>query len=535
MVDMNDVLLVVSAAVLAAMWWRRCSRTGGADGLPPGPPGWPVVGNLFQVILQRRPFMYVVRDLREKYGPIFTMRMGQRTLIVVTDADLIHDALVKQGAAFASRPEDSPTRLLFSVGKCTVNSAPYGPLWRALRRNFVAEIVSPPRVKGFSWIREWAVGSHLRRLRAEFAATGAVRMMANCRLSICSILICICFGAKIPDELIREIEEVLKDVMMMTMPKLPDFLPLLTPLFTKQLAAARELRRRQLGCLAPLVRARREFIRGGGERNADGNTVVGGVEMVSAPGEAYVDSLFDLEPPGRGKRLGEDELVTLCSEVMSAGTDTSATALEWAMMHLVLDAGVQDKLYGEVVSKVGTTARITEADVEAMPYLQAVVKETFRRHPPSHFVLSHAATRDTELGGYRVPADASVEFYTAWVTENPATWPDPEAWRPERFLEGGEGFDTDITATRALRMMPFGAGRRICPAATLGVLHIQLMLANMVREFRWVPPAGKGPPDPTETFAFTVVMKNPLRAALVERRVGGELATGGGGGAAASA
>jgi cytochrome P450 len=153
----------------------------------------------------------------------------------------------------------------------------------------------------------------------------------------------------------------------------------------------------------------------------------------------------------------------------------------------------------------------------SLVHVQAVVKETFRRHPPSHFVLSHAATRDTELGGYRVPADASVEFYTAWVTENPATWPDPEAWRPERFLEGGEGFDTDITGTRALRMMPFGAGRRICPAATLGVLHIQLMLANMVRAFRWTPPAGEGPPDPTETFAFTVVMKNPLRAAFVER------------------
>ncbi|PWZ24442.1 Cytochrome P450 77A3 [Zea mays] len=490
--DVNDVLLVVLAAALAAMWWRRCSKTGGVDGLPPGPPGWPVVGNLFQVILQRRPFMYVVRDLREKYGPIFTMRMGQRTLIVVTSAELIHEALVKQGPMFASRPEDSPTRLLFSVGKCTVNSAPYGPLWRALRRNFVAEIVSPHRVKGFSWIREWAVDAHLRRLCAELAADGAVRVMASCRLTICSILICICFGAKIPDELIREIEEVLKDVMMMTMPKLPDFLPLLTPLFRKQLTEARALRRRQLNCLVPLVRARRDFLRDGTAAAADG------VEMMSGPGEAYVDSLFDLEPPGRGKRLGEEELVTLCSEVMSAGTDTSATALEWAMMHLVLDPAAQERLYDEVVAK-------------------AVVKETFRRHPPSHFVLSHAATRDTELGGYRVPADASVEFYTAWVTENPATWPDPDAWRPERFLEGGEGFDTDITGTRALRMMPFGAGRRICPAATLGVLHIQLMLANMVREFRWLPPAGEGPPDPTETFAFTVVMKNPLRAAFVER------------------
>ncbi|TVU08561.1 hypothetical protein EJB05_41970, partial [Eragrostis curvula] len=85
-------------------------------------------------------------------------------------------------------------------------------------------------------------------------------MMANCRLTICSILICICFGAKIPDDLIREIEEVLKDVMMMTMPKLPDFLPLLTPLFKKQLTEARNLRRRQLDCLVPLVRARREWV-----------------------------------------------------------------------------------------------------------------------------------------------------------------------------------------------------------------------------------------------------------------------------------
>ncbi|CAD6335803.1 unnamed protein product [Miscanthus lutarioriparius] len=447
--DVNDVLVVVLAAALAGMWWRWCSKTGGVDGLPPGPPGWPVVGNLFQVILQRRPFM----------APMF-----------------------------ASRPEDSPTRLLFSVGKCTVNSAPYGPLWRALRRNFVAEIVSPHRVKSFSWIREWAVDAHLRRLRAELNAEGAVRVMAGCRLTICSILICICFGAKIPDELIREIEEVLKDVMMISLPKLPDFLP------SSRRSSGSSCPRPAPCAAASSTASRRSSARGG----TSSATATRGRrrrraawEMMSRPGEAYVDSLFDLEPPGRGKRLGEEELVTLCSEVMSAGTDTSATALEWAMMHLILDPAAQERLYDEVVAKAGKTARITEADVEAMPYLQAVVKETFRRHPPSHFVLSHAATRDTELGGYRVPADASVEFYTAWVTENPATWPDPELWRPERFLEGGEGFDTDITGTRALRMMPFGAGRRICPAATLGVLHIQLMLANMVRAFRWTPPPAR--------------------------------------------
>jgi hypothetical protein len=66
---------------------------------------------------------------------------------------------------------------------------------------------------------------------------------------------------------------------------------------------------------------------------------------------------------------------------MSAGTDTSATALEWAMMHLVLDPAVQERLYDEVVGKVGKTDRITEADVEAMPYLQV------KKHSAKSFIV----------------------------------------------------------------------------------------------------------------------------------------------------
>lgn len=154
--DTTDILLILITTVLSTLWWRRLSSSAttsaSGDRLPPGPPGWPIVGNLFQIILQRRPFMYIVRDLRARYGPIFTLRMGQRTLVIVTSADLIHEALVKKGPVFASRPPDSPTRLIFSVGKCAINSAEYGPLWRALRRNFVTEIVSPSRVKGFGLV-----------------------------------------------------------------------------------------------------------------------------------------------------------------------------------------------------------------------------------------------------------------------------------------------------------------------------------------------------------------------------------------------
>ncbi|GAB4826616.1 hypothetical protein Ancab_033510 [Ancistrocladus abbreviatus] len=506
-----DILFLCLTAVFLRLWWRHWSTTGGGHkNLPPGPPGWPVFGNLFQVILQRRPFIFIIRDLRKKYGPIFTMQMGQRTLIIITSADLIHEALVARGPLFASRPADGPTRLIFSVGKCAINSSEYGPLWRALRRNFVTELINPTRVQQCGWIRNWALENHMEGMRRQAKEKGFVEVMDQCRHTVCSILICICFGARISGEWIKTIENVLKEVMMMTTPKLPDFLPVLTPLFQRQLKEAKELRRKQVECLAPLIRNRKSFIESGGSPNSSS------LEMSSPIGAAYVDSLLGLQLAGRGS-LSEEELVTLCSEVINAGTDTSATTVEWAMLHLVLDQGIQNRLYEEIVSIAGKEGVITEEHVEKMVYLGAIVKETFRRHPPSHFMLSHAAVKETQLAGYTIPADANVEFYTAWVTEDPDVWKDPGEFRPERFLEGGDGVDVDMTGNRGVRMLPFGAGRRICPAWTLGTLHINLLLARMVQAFKWVPVSGS-PPDPTETFAFTVVMKNPLKAVILPRR-----------------
>ncbi|KAJ7967663.1 Cytochrome P450 [Quillaja saponaria] len=507
--ELVDILLLFLAFIILRLWWRYWSVTGGGpNNLPPGPPGWPLVGNLFQVILQRRPFIFVVRDLRKKYGPIFTMQMGQRTLVIVTSSELIHEGLVQRGQMFASRPADSPIRLIFSVGKCAINSAEYGPVWRTLRRNFVTELINPTRIKQCSWIRKWAMEHHMKRLQSQAFETGFVEVMSNCRLTICSVLICLCFGAKISEDRINEIESVLKAVMLMTTPKLPDFLPVLTPLFRRQVSEAKELRKKQLECLVPLIRNRKAYVENGGDSK------FGGPEMVSPVGAAYVDSLFGLEVPGRG-RLGEEEIVTLCSEIINAGTDTSATTAEWALLHLVMNQEIQEKLYKEIVGCVGGNGVVTENDVEKMSYLSAVVKETFRRHPPSHFVLSHAATSETELGGYTIPADVSVEFYTAWVTEDPDMWKDPGEFRPERFLNG-DGVDVDVTGTKGVKMVPFGAGRRICPAWTLGTLHINLLLAKMVQAFKWLP-VPDNPPDPTETFAFTVVMKNPLKAVILRR------------------
>uniref|UniRef100_A0A2P2J024 Cytochrome P450 77A1 n=1 Tax=Rhizophora mucronata TaxID=61149 RepID=A0A2P2J024_RHIMU len=509
--ELLDLFLFGISLTFIVLWWRRFTVGGsgkGAKSLPPGPPGWPLVGNLFQVLLERRHFIFIIRDLRAKYGPIFTMRMGQRTLVIITSPELIHEALVQRGTTFASRPPDSPIRLVFSVGKCAVNSAEYGPLWRTLRRNFVTELISPVRMKQCSWIREWALEGHMKRLQKEAIDNSFVDVMDVCRFTVCSILVCICFGARISEDWIKDIDNVTKDVMLITSPQLPDFLPIFTPLFRKQMKRAKELRKTQIDCLVPLIRKRRAFV----ERNENPSN-----EMVSPVGAAYADSLFGLDVPSRG-RLGEEELVTVCSELFVAGIDTTTSVLQWVFLELVLNQDIQEKLYQEIVRCAGKDGPITEELTEKMIYLHAIVKESLRMHSPAHFTLSHAATEETELGGYKIPSNAYVEFYIEWMTEDPSLWKDPHVFRPERFLDGGDGVDVDMTGTKGvLKMLPFGAGRRTCPGLSLGLLHVYLMLARMLQAFKWLP-VPDHQPDPTEIFAFTVVMKNPLKALIIPRQ-----------------
>eukprot|EP01018_Ginkgo_biloba_P016804 Gb_26507 [translate_table: standard] len=464
--------------------------------LPPGPPGWPIVGNLIQIGRSGKPFMSIVKELQAEYGSVFTLQMGQRTLIVVTSSELAHEALIQKGQIFSNRPPETPTRNVFSSNKCTVNSAEYGALWRTLRRNMVSEMLNPARSRDFRWVREWAIDRLLRRLAKEADANeGVIQVLPNCRFAVFCILLCMCFGTQLEEDVIELVDATLKEVLMTLEPRMDDFFPILSPFFAKQRRRVKEVRALQMTNILPLVQSRRRQLTENKGTSA-----------------AYIDSLFSLELEG-GRKLTDEELVTLCSEFLNGGTDTTAAALEWAMAHLVLDSRVQAKVYEEIVAVVGNKA-VEETDVDRMPYLNAVVKETLRRHPPTHFVLSHAVTEPAKLAGYDIPTKANVEFYTAGIGNDPKLWTDPLEFRPERFLEGDA--DVDITGVKQIKMMPFGAGRRICPGLGVGTLHINLIVGRMVQSFEWLCKPGHEV-DLAEQYAFTVIMKNPVQALIKTR------------------
>ncbi|XP_042513962.1 cytochrome P450 89A2-like [Macadamia integrifolia] len=476
--------------------------------LPPGPRKLPIIGSF--LLLQGSSFSqfeHILNDLRHKYGPIVTLHIGSRPSIFITNHSLAHQALIENGATFADRPPAmSPIRFIKS-NQYNINSAPYGPMWRLLRRNLTSEILHSSRVKSFSHARKWVFQMLTERLKHHVESGEPVQVMDHFQYTMFCLLVIMCLGEKLDEKFIREIEETVRTLLVNAgrfgvfalLGKLGKIV------FRKRWHQLIEIRRRQESVLIPLIRARRER-KEKKQENPDEFVV------------SYVDTLFDLQIPDEGgRKLSEEDMVTLCSEFLNAGTDTTSTALQWIMANLVKHQEIQEKLYSEIEGVVSSgEKKIKEEDFQKIPYLKAVVLEGLRRHPPGHFLLPHAVTEDIVLNGHVIPKKATVNFMIAEMGWDPKVWEDPTEFRPERFLskEGEEVFD--ITGSREIKMMPFGAGRRICPGLGLALHHLEYFVANLVRDFKWTAMDGDDV-DLSEKQEFTIMMKNPLWAHISPR------------------
>ncbi|EAZ15260.1 hypothetical protein OsJ_30679 [Oryza sativa Japonica Group] len=459
--------LLLSTTLLVFLFHGGSSATGGEKRrrLPPGPATVPVLGNLLWATNSGMDIMRAVRRLHARHGPMLGLRMGSRLEVIVADRRLAHAALVESGAAMADRPEFA-SRALLGLDTATISNSSYGPLWRLFRRNFVAEVAHPARLRQFGA----GEGGGARRAHGQAASPAGGRRRGHH----------------------------------------PGDVP-----------AMIAMRQRLKGMFMPLIdarRARKNLVDDHGDATAPPPPAASATTLP----HSYVDTLLNLRINDNGgeRALTDDEMVALCSEFLNGGTDTTSTALEWIMAELVKNPTIQDKLHGEIKGAItSNSGKVSEEDVQKMPYLKAVVMEGLRRHPPGHFVLPHAPAEDMELGGYTIPKGTLVNFTVADMGMDGAAWDRPREFLPERFMAGGDGEGVDITGTREIRMMPFGAGRRICPGLGVATLHLEYFVANMVAAFEWRAAEGEAVDVDGEKLEFTVVMEKPLRARLLPRAV----------------
>ncbi|KAL4335000.1 hypothetical protein GQ457_07G004940 [Hibiscus cannabinus] len=466
--------------------------------LPPGPAVFPLIGNavwLRKSFFQLEP---ILQSLHAKFGNMITLHIGSHPAIFVSDRSLAHQALVKQGTVFADRPSISSTSKIYTSNQHTISSAGYGQTWRILRKNITSEILNHSRIRSYSHARKWILNILKDRLVESGVGGGPVRVVDHFRYAMFCLLVLMCFGDKLDENQIKEIEDVQRELQSnMISFNIFNIWPSVTKvLFYKRWKKFLRVQQQQLDVLIPLIRARR----------------TGKQELILA----YVDTLLELQLPEEKRGLTEPEMVSLCSEFLNAGTDTTYTVLQWIMANLVKHPEIQEKLLTEIKGVVGDrdTEVIEEDDLQKMPYLKAVVLEALRRHPPAHILVPHRVTRDVVLNGYLLPQKSTIYFMIYPIGLDPKLWEDPMAFKPERFVDSEEA--VDLTGTKEIKMMPFGAGRRVCPGSGLAMLHLEYFVANLVWSFGWKAVEGKDV-DMSEKTMFTTGMKTPLEVKLSSR------------------
>ncbi|XP_027183808.1 cytochrome P450 89A2-like [Coffea eugenioides] len=487
--------------------------------LPPGPSTLKVFKILLISIWHRLTVFDLepkLRNTKNKYGPLFIFGLKSKPTIFIANHVLAHLALIRKGAIFSDRPssQNTPMLQIFDSNAHRISTAPYGATWRLLRRNLALEILHPSCIKSYSRVRRWVLSLLCRRFLDEFQRPTDV--VDHFRYAMFSLLVFMCFGDKLSEEKISEIEAVQRR-WLLSLGRMSIFI--LWPklgriLMGKKWKELLQVRKDQENTFIPLIQARIKMKSQGKSNNDE--------ELV-----AYVDSLIDLQLPEEKRKLNDQEIVSLCGEFLNTGTDSTATALQWIMANLVKYPAIQDKLYEEIIGVVGLPEPIlvNEDDLEKMPaYLKAVVLEGLRRHPPVHFLLPHSVTEDVELYGYLIPKNATVNVMVADMGWDPSMWEDPLEFKPERFLASnhvnpsvnhdlGNHQWFDLTGNKEIKMMPFGAGRRMCPGYGLALLHLEYFVANFVWNFEWKAIDEVGV-DLSEKQEFTVVMRNPLLARI---------------------
>ncbi|CAI0419861.1 unnamed protein product [Linum tenue] len=185
-------------------------------------------------------------------------------------------------------------------------------------------------------------------------------------------------------------------------------------------------------------------------------------------------------------QLTLDHIKALLMNIFVGGSDTSAATVIWSMTYLMKNPVAMGKAQKEVRLAIGKKDFVNEQDIQQLPYLKAVVKETMRLQPPAPLLVPRESTQKCSLGGYEIPAKTAVHINAWAIGRDPEAWREnPEEFKPERFI----GSSIDVKGAD-FELIPFGAGRRICPAIHMGLANVELSLANLICAFDWEMPAG---------------------------------------------
>ncbi|KAF6134607.1 hypothetical protein GIB67_025722 [Kingdonia uniflora] len=483
----NNITLSLVILVLYIFYFFKLNGNRSRNlNLPPSPPKLPIIGNLHQ--LGDHPHRSF-RDLSRKYGPMMLLHLGHAKTLIVSSPDIAREITTTHDTVFASRPFLTAARM-FMYGCTDLTFAPYGDYWKQVKKVYAQELFSVNKVNSFRHIREEEMALMIEKisssclLQTPADLTSLIRNAAN-------NLTCRC-GIGIKRDGNSRFGEVAKEVVIeLGAFAYGDIFPSLRWMDVLTGFRRRKLFKKVDSYLKQLIQDRVN------QSKAD---------------EEEKDILDHLLQAQKDNKLGIDNIKALLINVFLGGDD-AATTSEWAIAELFNKPSAMKKAQEEVRRVVGAKAKVHEEDIHQMEYLKLVVKETLRLHAPSPLLLPRYTSVGANVKGYDIPPNTTV-LINVWAFQtDPEMWDNPEEFIPERFSNGG----FDYKSSQNYQYLPFGSGRRSCPAISFALAIIEPVLANLLFHFDWKLPSDLKEFDMTEEFGSFVTKKTPIQLVPVFR------------------
>ncbi|KAL5227748.1 hypothetical protein ABZP36_016013 [Zizania latifolia] len=499
-------LCVLLVAILLKLKLRKTLNSNRIN-LPPGPWAVPVIGSM-HCLLGSLPH-HALRRLAGRYGPVMLLRVGHVRMLVLSSPEAAREVLKTHDAVFATRPL-SPTMDIATYGGKGPALSPYGRRWKELRKICATELLSPRRVRSFRPIRE-AEAARLVRSVADASRTSPLVNVSEAVATMMNdVTMMTAWGARCPqqDEYLEELDKVVKLVAGFNLVDLFPDSRLARALSGGPLRAVQESHERIHRIMDAVIQDHLKAMDLRGDV-ADGDDDVG-----EAPRTRDDDLLYTLlrlqKDGGLGIALTTEIISATMFDMLAGGSETTTTTVTWAMSELMRSPDAMQRAQLEVRQAMEGKSTVTEPDIGgSLHYLQLVIKETLRLHPPFPLLLPRLATEPCKIMGYDVPR-GTMAMVNVWaISRNERCWKNAEGFEPERFEGDDHGIDYNGTD---FRFLPGGSGRRMCPGMMFAQHNIEIALASLLYHFDWELPGGENQQqlDMTESGGVTASRRTDL-------------------------
>ena len=445
----------------------------------PGPPGWPLVGNLFQ--LQRDVIHQCVERWCVSYGPLFTFRIGRRPLVVVSDHALIANVL-------RDRPQGwRRTQQLQVIGR-EMGLKPglfgaEGEAWRAQRR-MVMSGLDPSRVRAYFPSLQ-RVTDRLQRRWTRAAQEGrALPLQPELMRYTVDTVAGLAFGRDINtlesdgDIIQQHLDRIFPALFRRIMTTVPYWRWFKLPADRALDRSVAEVQR----AIAGFIAEARDRLHADPTRREQPPNLLEAMIVAAEEGRT-----------GIGDEQGSANVLTM----LLAGEDTTANTLAWLLHLLHRNPAAMARARDEAMRVAGKAEPLTPEDLAQLDYIEACLHETMRLKPVAPFMVFESL-RDTQLGDVQVPAGTLLWCAMRHDSVSAQHFPEPGSFDPERWIGETAGHGKRVAS-------PFGGGPRMCPGRYLALIEMKMLLAMLLARFDIQSVTAPGGVEAEERMSFTMV------------------------------